>query len=786
MRNRALRQPVRPSQKNLTVQPSALFWPTFFNKGIYYAPYFFAVLWSLKAFNEPDLWWMLRTGEHILQHGLPMTDSFSLLGEGSSWINVKWGYMVLAYLWSLVTGPEGLPILQALASVGMVYFARRIFLLLSSSKDQTGDYFFLIAAILALAGSEFRMTARPEMVSHLATMIMLYIHIFLFKVDLRNTKALVAIPLVQLAWVNLHEAYAVGLVLTGVFLVFTFFYNLHAKKFGSKEMKLYAASSVLSYLVCAVHPYTWRMWLQPLEIYRQLGANKYTAELYDFRQPLYWLYPSYINLGIVALLLFGAALLFIQRKRMGIVQVLEWLSPGYIIMLGLFVFLSLSAARNIPFLLLASIPVIAILLRSVGYDSLHKSVQRFTYLPRGIFIFLIALYILIVTPTYYTFASKKDVFGLGIDPLKNPVGAAQFIKQQGIRGVAFSDYINSSYLLYALRPQFKSVIDLRDLDIFSASDFDLYFKVINNPEAFQKLDSQYRFDYVVLGRNDHDRLQEFINRDATFEMVYVDPSDAVFVRNDPKFASVLQQHAFLDGKRDLFGYRKKPVQSRVTWINYLIWPFYKPVFEKDLNIDAEAAKYYHAILHYDMCVERASRVLLREPNNREMNLLVAQTYLRWSNYTYRQEDRLARLGSALPYIQRILQKDDKDIEALLSMCYYHLAAGYTDVALDYAKLALEIDPGNFYGLLYLIEGKKLKAQAKPEQKLALLQEALTLVESTIAKNPEQKELIWRKGELLVLLERCAEAEKWMLIEGNMLKTKEQLQRYEQLYAPCIQ
>lgn len=785
MRNRALKQPSRVKYTTPSPEVSISTSAGAFEKGVKYAPYFFAVLWSLKAFNEPDLWWMLRTGEFILKHGIPLSDPFSILGEGNAWINVKWAFMVLAYVWSMVTGPEGLPILQAVASVVMIYIAKRIYHLLSPEKDLVSDYFFLIASIIALAGSEFRMTSRPEMISHLATLLMLYFHIALFKKGLNQTRILIAIPLLQVVWVNFHEAYAVGLVLTGTFVVSTVVFNLYSGRFEARSLFRYGVFSFLSYVACGIHPFTWRMWVQPFEIYRQLGANKYTAELYDFRESLYWLYPSYVNIGVIFLLFIGLWFLFSRFRSSGIAGALELLSPGYFILLGLFVFLSLSAARNIPFLLLCSIPIVTLLFKSVGYDRGNTLIRKLIYWPKGIFIPLVVLYFLIVTPSYYTFASKKDVFGLGIDPLKNSIGAASFIKQQGIQGVAFSDYINSSYLLYALRPQFKTFIDLRDLDVFTAADFDLYFKAINDPEVFLKLDSQYRFEYIVLGRNDHNRLQEFINRDPTFEMVYLDPVDAVFVRNDEKFKAVLQQHAFLDGKRDLFGYRKKPVSSRVAWINYVFWPFYKPTFDRDLNVDAEAAKYYNAILHYDMCVERASRVLMREPDHREMNLLVAQTYLNWASYTYRQEDRLSRLGKSLPYIQRMLQKNDRDLEAVLSMCYYHLAAGYTDVALDYARLALDIEPGNFYGLLYLIEGKKLKAQAKPELKASLLLEALTLIEETINDNPEQGELVWRKAELLVLLERCEEAEKWMLAGGSYLKSKEQLQRFEQLYAPCV-
>ena len=45
---------------------------------------------SLKAIREPDLWWMYRTGEWMLENGqVTKTDPFSYTFAGVYWINVK-------------------------------------------------------------------------------------------------------------------------------------------------------------------------------------------------------------------------------------------------------------------------------------------------------------------------------------------------------------------------------------------------------------------------------------------------------------------------------------------------------------------------------------------------------------------------------------------------------------------------------------------------------------------------------------------------------------------------
>jgi len=69
--------------------------------------YLIAFALSIKNFREPDLWWQIRTGEWILQnHSVPRVDVFSYTMQGAEWINIKWGFEVLAAIVSKLTGPE--------------------------------------------------------------------------------------------------------------------------------------------------------------------------------------------------------------------------------------------------------------------------------------------------------------------------------------------------------------------------------------------------------------------------------------------------------------------------------------------------------------------------------------------------------------------------------------------------------------------------------------------------------------------------------------------------------
>ena len=55
--------------------------------GLYAIPAIFV----MTPITDPDIWWHLRTGQWIVEHGaVPMTDPFSSYGMGKPWIAYSW------------------------------------------------------------------------------------------------------------------------------------------------------------------------------------------------------------------------------------------------------------------------------------------------------------------------------------------------------------------------------------------------------------------------------------------------------------------------------------------------------------------------------------------------------------------------------------------------------------------------------------------------------------------------------------------------------------------------
>ena len=67
---------------------------------------------ALLPIDDPDIWWHLRTGQWIIEHGqVPFQDPFSAYGAGKPWIAYSWLYEILVY-----------GLFRAFGLVGIVWF----------------------------------------------------------------------------------------------------------------------------------------------------------------------------------------------------------------------------------------------------------------------------------------------------------------------------------------------------------------------------------------------------------------------------------------------------------------------------------------------------------------------------------------------------------------------------------------------------------------------------------------------------------------------------------------
>ncbi|MBP6624836.1 MAG: hypothetical protein KA198_06675, partial [Chitinophagaceae bacterium] len=424
----------------------------FLTKFPFYLSIALALALSIKNFREPDLWWQIRTGQWIIDYKqVPQTDVFSFTHFGQAWINIKWGFEVLAALLSDAFGPSSVFILQMACSVFILFFLKKILDLLELFDPLS----FFITSFILLLGIEYRMIGRPEMFTHLFIVISLYIHLF---AKHKNIKSLWLLIPLQILWTNLHEAYGLGIVIAGIFLV----WNLLESRLHKTTFSFIPILAFLATLASvAINPRGLLLYKKAIDIYFQVNENKFTSELSSIASSLYWQKEAYLFAIIIILLISS---IFALSKQNQLNKLVQTFTPAYFMLLIAMTFLAFSAYRNIALFFLVAFPLLVWLIK-------HFLPITFSW-SKVLSLIGIISYILVVSNTYYRFTNSRDRFGLEVLSTNNPIGAAQYIEQKGLtQKKGFADYLSSSYLLWKLQPDFKTYIDLRDLDVFPKSFF---------------------------------------------------------------------------------------------------------------------------------------------------------------------------------------------------------------------------------------------------------------------------------------------------------------------------
>lgn len=613
--------------------------------------YLIAFAFGMKQVREPDTWWQLLSGKWMLEHGqVTHTDIFSYTMSGVRWVNVKWLYEIIIAGIEKVLGPEGIMLLQSVVNVAILWLLLHI---IKQAKKHWGipasAFFTIISAILFLVVVEYRMAGRPEMISHLMCALMLW---HFWRNPTLQWKALILPVVLQGIWANMHEGYPIGIVMIGTFAVgsvLAYFLNK-----DDNYLKTAGRASVLlglSILVLLVNPNGWQLWLQPFEIFRQVNVNKYTTELYNAWQPEYWTIQAKIYIACVALVVIFWILRLVQASKEHDNRFKNPITVFYLLLIVLFGYLSLTANRNVPFaaiVLFPSLPVMAAWVIDKWHiynKGIYTALAKRSVLLASII--AIVLYVYVVNNKYYIATKSPNRYGLKIDASHAPLGAVSFIKQHNIKGIAFSDYFVSSYLLWALYPDFKSYIDLRDLDIFPAKFFDEYFKLYNDPERFEGLNKKYHFNYVVLANKQLDGLQRKLYWGEDYNMIYVDESAVIFLRNSPE-NNRLNQDLSIQKLFSSNGEAEAP--GWATALSKLLNPAFEEETDEPSRLPIYAAKFYNQVGQHPLAIKQLLPVITSYENDAEAQKVLGDLYLNYARASNNQNVQKSRLDSSFYYL----------------------------------------------------------------------------------------------------------------------------------------
>jgi hypothetical protein len=457
--------------------------------------------WFSSPISDSDFWWHLKTGQYIAEtHRLPVPDPFAWTtaaapaaypGEPSVRqfnLTHEWLAQVLYYLIWRAAGFPGIVLFRALllatlcGLIGWIVWRR------------TGHYYRSLLAALCCASEAFLFANdRPYLISYVLLALTLCV--------LESRRRLWLLPVILLAWANLHGGYFLGWCVCGAYCAAA----LLARR---RDWPLWTASAA-AVLASGLNPNGFHV-LGTLGAYR---SSYMTSRLNEWARPQLWP-PQWWTVLLAA----AAAVLLWQARR---VRLSDWL-----LFAGLSA-VALTAVRN-----LVLVAIVAPLILGTYIPFWKRGVARVTQVAAAA-----ALAAGIACGAVW-----GGFFRFGAAEWKFPSGAADFLLAHGGGGRLFNTYEHGGYLIWRLWPQQRVFIDGRAL---SESLFLDYARILYNHDASggpsgEQLLDRYGIDTIAMNTFEAASGAVYVLAPAladpsqqTWKLVYSDDAAVVFMRHPP-------------------------------------------------------------------------------------------------------------------------------------------------------------------------------------------------------------------------------------------------------------
>jgi hypothetical protein len=392
--------------------------------------------------SDPDIWWHMRTGEWIFQqHAIPHADPFST--SGRPWVAYSWLFDALIYQiashWDLV-GIVAYTVAMWLAITGFLFRLIRSLL----------PDFWLAAAITLAASLAMSRIFGPRPGLFTTLFFILTLHTLLDAERTGESRKLWLLPLVMIAWANIHIQFVYGLFVIGVFAIEPwigrFFRYRYETRLPNRSLWLTLAASTVATLI---NPYGIGVYRVLWDFFRQPKLYSLVIETQPMKFNHFTHYLA-VALALIALITMWVPYPYprLSADRMG--PSARRLRPAWIILLIWATASGIHAERDVWVIAIIAVAAIA--------ASLRPSAEPQTLAPRtrNIGTACVAAIILLsftwIMPTNQQLLSRvARVY---------PVGAVAYIHEHHLQGPIFNDFNWGGFLIYAL-PDTPVTIDGR-------------------------------------------------------------------------------------------------------------------------------------------------------------------------------------------------------------------------------------------------------------------------------------------------------------------------------------
>ncbi len=495
----------------------------------------YAFLAGLRTVSDPDLGWQMATGRWIAQHHhIFSTDVFSYTSNGEPWIYPV-GSGLIFYAAYLLGGFALISWMGAAACVGTVALLLR-----------RGSAVSAAIAILTVPLIASRTTPRAEMF----TVVLFAAYLSLLWENYQTGKAaLWLLPLLMIAWVNLHLGFVAGLGLVAAFVGVELL-ELPSSEIRRREalqrlkraLPWYAGTAAAT----LVNPWGWGLYQalvrqnEAMELHSHFIAEWASAG-WSWANP----FSSFslrntnetFNLLLVIVVI-AVVSAFLQRRP-----------AAAILLIGAMY----ETTRHVRMAALTGCVVVvvagSILFSAIPWVRSRVPVQRTRLILGATAVVLFAALALLrsvdlVTNHHYLATKSISTFGPGLSRWF-PEGGAEFIERENLPGQIFNTYNEGGYFTWKLGTQRRDYIDGRAIPFGPTvlqHEGQLLGASLDSPQWEQEAD---RYDintifFPIGSEIPFARLKDLCNSGA-WRPVYLDEMSMVFVRRKPETEDLIKR-----------------------------------------------------------------------------------------------------------------------------------------------------------------------------------------------------------------------------------------------------
>lgn len=487
--------------------------------------FLFIFFLSFCKIYDYDVWFHLKTGEHILRtYGVPARDIFSHTASGQPWVAQEWLFGVIIYLIYSAGGVNALTFYKValVLSVCAVLYAHML-------KRHVNIYIAVHSVLLIAVFISWRLLERPELFCFL--FISIYV-LTLESFSLKETgrRSLWLLPAIMIFWVNMQYTALLGLGITGAYMISSFLAlaagkGLRGQKENLSNFSFLLLITVATSLAMLLNPNTYHSFTFPLTV-----INEIKQFAIDEFAPPDW------NTHALFFISFGASALIILLN-------IRRASPAHILIFLAFSYAALKHKRNIALWAVAVLPFMAVYLNDLKNSFSDSEIGRAVsgFFRDSLLVPMSAALILIVS--YFTVGDlmRSGWWGAGIRDKWLPENSVRFIKDTGIKGNMYNSYELGGYLIWRTYPESRVYADGRA---------EIYKDLFKTEQMLKKNGFDYvleknRVDFAVVSYSDSN-IRYFLDPEieAHMALVFWDDVAMVFVKRTPANAGFIERYGY--------------------------------------------------------------------------------------------------------------------------------------------------------------------------------------------------------------------------------------------------